>query len=418
MEAAIIIASLLFSSFFSGMGVALSASNKVYLGVEGQQQNFFSSILRRVTENPQAFNTAMIIGNWAAVVVYICFSATAVENWLVPYNLSAYARYFIEIAVPGTVLLITAVFLPRVFFRIYANTLVRALALPAYIFYILLLPFTAASERLSVFVLKYFFRSGEVSARAVARRTDLDDYISVPQLQADESADAEIAIFRNAMLFTGRRAENILTPRSEIAAVALSDDMATLRRMFIATGYSKIMVYEGVPENITGYVHSFSLFGNPGHISDIMIEAEEARAGTLIKDVLDALTRKRKSVAVIKNDNDEMLGIITVEDIIEELFGEIEDEHDEDHPLQLQLENGAYAFSAQLEVAYVNQTYGLALPESDAYRTLGGLVVYVAGNALYKGSVFTLQDNIITVTAAEDKIINTIEIKPLFSKKN
>ncbi len=418
MEAAIAIACLLFSAFFSGIGVAFAAANKVYLGVEGQQHNFVSGILRRITANQQLFNIAMLFCNVASVVIYTCFSVEVITHWLAPFGLSPYALLFIAIAIPGLLLLVVSVFLPRIFFRIYANTLIRILVLPAYAFYILAFPFAYVSAHLSDITLKYILWVDVDGQEPASLRTDLGEYINVPQQEADESADAEIAIFRNAIGFGDKLAKDILTPRSEIAAIALSDDLPSLKAMFIATGYSKIMVYDGAPGNIIGYVHSFMLFRNPDSIPDIMIRAEEARADALIKDVLDRLTKKRKSVAVIKDEEGELAGIITVEDIIEELFGEIEDEHDEADPLELHLENGAFAFSAQLGVDYVNRIYGFALPESDAYRTLGGLVIHFWGDDPAAGDTLTVQGNVITVTAAVNKIISTVEIKPLISTEN
>lgn len=191
-----------------------------------------------------------------------------------------------------------------------------------------------------------------------------------------ENVDSEIQIFQNALEFSGVKARDIMTPRTELVAIDIYDSVAKLRELFIETGYSKILIYQSSMDDIIGYVHSFELFKKPRSIKSIMIPVEFVPETIFIKDGLNLLTKKRKSVAVVLDEYGGTSGIITVEDIIEELFGEIEDEHDGDEALtEKQIDKNNYLFSARLDVEYINQEYKLSIPESDSYGTLGGFIV-------------------------------------------
>jgi len=226
-----------------------------------------------------------------------------------------------------------------------------------------------------------------------------------------EEIDSEIQIFQNALDFSGVKARDIMSPRTEIVAIDLFDSISELKDLFIETGYSKIVVYQNSLDDIVGYVHSFDLFKKPKSIKSIVIPVEFVPETIYIKDAMDLLTKKRKSVAVVIDEYGGTSGIITVEDIIEELFGEIEDEHDSDEELtEKELEDGVYIFSTRLDVEYLNQTYKLNIPESDSYGTLGGFIVDSTKEIPQKGDTITIGMYHFIIEEATNKKIELVKM--------
>ncbi|MFP9099534.1 hemolysin family protein [Flavobacterium sp. RHBU_24] len=335
MEAVIIIGCLLLSAFFSGMEIAYVSSNKVYLSVESMQHTLLSRILTRLTQNPIQFITAMLVGNSIALVLYGYNMGNAVMRWftLNQYGIPSFWQIIIQVAISTVIILITAEFIPKVFFQVYANRLIKVLAVPAYIFYSLFYWVTLALISIADFILVKVLHTRADIRQAYFTRGELGTYLNEQLTGAhgeEEEMDTEIQIFKNALGFSSLRARDIMTPRAEIAAVEIGDSLEVLKQHFIATDYSKLAVYTNNIDGLVGYVHSFSLFKNPADIASIMVAIEHVPETIYIKDLLDILTRKRKSMAVITDAHGGTAGIITTEDIIEQLFGEIEDEHDDD----------------------------------------------------------------------------------------
>lgn len=332
MEALVIISCLLLSAFFSGMEIAYVSANKVYLSVEQKQDTLLSKILSRLTQNPTQFITAMLVGNSIALVLYGYNMAHAVMRWVGAdiFAMNIFWQMLIQVTVATFIILVTAEFIPKVFFQAYANRLIKVLAIPAYVFFRLFYPVSRGLLAIANFILVTVFRTQADKGKGYFTRAELGSYVN-EQFSADsvqEEVDAEIAIFKNALEFTGRQAKDIMTPRSELIALDMHSSVENLRQLFIQTGYSKVIAYHQNIDAIKGYVHSFALFKSPESITDVMVRPVFARESVFIKELLNQLTRARKSMAVIQDAEGKTLGVITVEDIIEELFGEIEDEHD------------------------------------------------------------------------------------------
>lgn len=380
MEIGIIIVCLILCAFFSGMEIAFISSNKIYLEIEKKQDNFQSKILTKLTEKSSKFIAAMLIGNNIALVVYGFFMGDLLMQWFktLGYEFSELFNLFIQTLMSTLIVLITAEFLPKVFFQIYANRLIKFFALPAYFFYQLFYFISTFFIWVSDLVLKKFFKTDGDAVPLYFSKAELGNYINeqMSTVEDHEEMDSEILMFQNALEFSGVKARDIMSPRTEIVAIDLFDSIADLKQLFIETGYSKIVVYQNSLDDIVGYVHSFDLFKKPKSIKSIVIQVEFVPDTIYIKDAMDLLTKKRKSVAVVLDEYGGTSGIITIEDIVEELFGEIEDEHDLDEELiEKDLGDGVYLFSARLDVEYLNQTYKLSIPESDSYGTLGGFIV-------------------------------------------
>ena len=378
----IILISIIFSAFFSGMEIAFVSSNKIYLEIEKKQNGFFSSFLKKLTQSPSKFIATMLLGNNIALVVYGLFSGKLILDLFFPYLDSSESLDFIyifyQILLSTFVILITAEFLPKVLFQIYANILLKYLSIPSYFFYVLLSPITNILNSISNSVLSKYFKTKEDELRIVFSKDELGDYINEELANDSETneIDSEIQIFQNALEFSNVRAREVMVPRSEIISADRYGDFSKLKQMFIDKGLSKILIHRENIDHIVGYVSLLDMFNEPKNIKSIIHSVELIPESMLVNDILNLLTKKRKSVAVVIDEYGGTSGIITIEDIIEELFGEIEDEHDSPKFLEKKLDLNSFLFSARLEVDYLNNKYKLQIPQSDQYETLGGFIVH------------------------------------------
>ncbi|WP_112377522.1 hemolysin family protein [Flagellimonas maritima] len=386
----IIILSLIFSAFFSGMEIAFISANRIHIEIEKKQEGFFAKVLTWITEKPSKFIATMLIGNNIALVIYGLFMGEELMIWfqsLVPTSnefLNSFLTDFSLLSqtiISTLVILVTAEFLPKVLFQIYSNTLLKAFAIPAYIFYVLFSFISWFVIKVSDFILRVFFKTDGDEVQLAFSKMELGDYITeqMETVEEEDEVDSEIQIFQNALEFSTVKAREVMVPRTEITAVEIDETPKNLTKLFSETGYSKILIYKESIDEIIGYVHSYELFKKPKTIKNILLPVEFVPETMLIQDILNVLTKKHKSIAVVLDEYGGTSGIMTVEDIIEELFGEIEDEHDTTDLHEEQLSENVYKFSARLEVDYLNENYKLGLPESDEYETLGGLIMNETG---------------------------------------
>lgn len=417
MEITIIVICLLLSAFFSGMEIAYFSSNKVFLSIEKRQNNFNASILNKLTEKPSQFITAMLVGNNVVLVIYGFVTGDLITNWienLAPiFKENEFVSLITQTLISTVIILFTAEFLPKVFFQIYANNLIKFFALPAYVFHQLFYWISKFIIWISDFILKKFFKTQGDQVQDYFSKVELGNYISeqMSSVSENEEVDSEIQIFQNALEFSALKARDIMTPRTEISGLDIEDKVSDLRELFINTGYSKIIVYQDNIDDILGYVHSFELFKKPKNIKSVMMDIEYVPETIFVKDLLDILTKKRRSMAVILDEYGGTSGLITVEDIIEELFGEIEDEHDlEEENIDEEIEQGVYLFSARLDVEFINQKYNLEIPESDSYSTLGGYIVDHTKDIPQNGEKITVENFEITIHSASNKKIELVKL--------
>lgn len=422
MDIVIIVLCLLLSAFFSGMEIAYVSSNKVYLSIEKKQNNFNSKILAKLVDKPSQFITSMLVGNNVVLVIYGIFSGSLIMNWVesFSYSFSPSASLLLQTIISTLIILLTAEFLPKVFFQIYANSFVKIFAIPAYLFYQLFFWVSKFILWISDLILKKFFKTEGDQVQDYFSKVELGNYISEQMngISEDDEIDSEIQIFQNALEFSDLKARDIMTPRTEIAGVDILDSVQELKELFINTGYSKIVIYQNSVDDVLGYVHSFELFKKPKTIKSVMIPIEYVPETIYIKDLLDILTKKRKSMAVILDEYGGTSGIITVEDIIEELFGEIEDEHDLDEELIDEvIDENSYLFSARLDVEFINEKYNLNLPESDSYSTLGGFIVHNTKEIPQNEEKIRIENYEITIHSASNKKIELVKLAILDEKQ-
>ena len=415
MEIGIIILCLILSAFFSGMEIAFVSSNKIYLEIEKKQDDFISKILTKLTQKPSKFIATMLVGNNISMVVYGFFMGDLLMRWFVTlgFNFTAFSNLLLQTTISTLIVLMTSEFLPKVFFQIYANSFIKFFALPAYFFYKLFYYISSFLIWISDYVLRKFFKTEGDQINLSFSKVELGNYISeqMNAVQDHETVDSEIQIFQNALEFSGVKAREIMTPRTELVAVDLYSSVVDLRELFIETGYSKILVYINTLDDIVGYVHSFELFKKPRSIKSIMIAVEFVPETILIKDTMNLLTKKRKSVAVILDEYGGTSGIVTIEDIVEELFGEIEDEHDSDEELmENKIDESTYVFSTRLDVEYLNETYKFNIPESDSYETLGGFIVDFSKEIPQKATQITIGNFQFVIEEATNKKIELVKM--------
>ena len=373
----IIIFSLLLSAFFSGMEIAYVSSNRLNLEIEKNQVGLIPKLLSIITQNPSRFIATMLIGNNFALVIYGIFMGQFIVDNLTFMNLSVMNELtivLIQTLVSTLVILVTAEFIPKVLFQIYSNISMKVFAIPAYFFYTIFYPITSLVTIISNFILKSFFKVNSDESSISFSKIELENYIE--NEKSDKNLDSEIEIFQNALELSEIKARDIMVPRAEIIALEDSTKIQKVKDLFIETGLSKIPIYKDSIDDIVGYIHSFDFLKKPLNIREFILPVVFVPEPMLVNDVLEKLTLQRKSIAVVIDEYGGTSGIITVEDIVEELFGEIEDEHDNYDFYEKQISEDAYEFSSRLEIEYLNKTYKLKLPQSESYDTLGGLIVF------------------------------------------
>jgi CBS domain containing-hemolysin-like protein len=412
----VIVGCLMLSAFFSGMEIAFVSSNRIRLALQIKQPGIVSVALAKLTKNPSKFIATTLVGNNIALVIYGLFMGEFLIAQLYPEALGntdlSLSIVFVQTLISAVVILITAEFLPKVFFQIYANALLQFFALPTVLFYHVLSPLTNAFLWLSNVILRRVFKTSDDHIPTAFSRVDLEEYVTEHvESTENEDIESEVQIFHNALAFTNRKAREIMVPRAEITAVDRYVSPNELINLFSSSGFSKILVYKGNLDNVVGYIHAFDLFRKPSNIRTITHPVEFVPESMFIKDILSQLIKKRKSIAIVLDEYGGTAGMITLEDIVEELFGEIEDEHDNIALIERELDSGTYLFSARLEVDYLNDKYKLNLHESDQYETLGGYIVHHTENIPDKDQVVTIGDfqfEIQKVTASKIELIKIL----------
>lgn len=404
------------------MEIAFISANKIHIEIEKKQDGFMAKVLGLLTKKPSKFIATMLIGNNIALVVYGLFMGDLLMGLFADWKNSPIVflqlmfndfNLLTQTIISTLIILLTAEFLPKVLFQIYSNTLLRLLAIPAYIFYVLFSLISDFVIWISDFILKVFLKTDGDEVQLAFSKIELGDYITeqMEAVEKEDMVDSEIQIFQNALQFSAVKAREVMVPRTEIAAVELHETPKNLTKLFTETGFSKILVFKDTIDNVIGYVHSYELFKKPKTIKSILLPVEFVPETMLINDILNILTKKRKSIAVVLDEYGGTSGVMTVEDIVEELFGEIEDEHDNTHLHEEQVNENTYKFSGRLDVDYVNEQYKIELPESDEYETLGGLIMNETGEIPEKNSEIKIDNFLFTILEVSSNKIDLVSLE-------
>lgn len=369
---------LVFSAFFSGMEIAFASSNKLRFELDKKQRDLTSSILTVFYKNPQQYISTMLVGNTICLVIYGLLMAQLLLPWLAPIG-SDLLIIFVQIILASIIVLFTAEFIPKTIFRINPNLWLRVFSWLLFICYVVLYPVSRFSTLLSLGILRLFgVNITRKTEENVFSRIDLnyllqESFVNQP---SEKDQENEVKIFQNALDFSKVRLRDCSVPRTEIIALEYDKDVETLMQTFIETGLSKIPIYKGNIDNIVGYIHSSEMFEHQKewkkYINPIPIVPENMAAQKLMKLFL----LQKKSIAVVVDEFGGTAGIITLEDIMEEIFGEIEDEHDTRDYVAEKISENEYFFSGRLEVKTINAKFDLNIPESDAYETIAGFILF------------------------------------------
>jgi CBS domain containing-hemolysin-like protein len=420
----IIVLSLILSAFFSGMEIAYVSSNKIHIEIEKKQGGLLSKLLTKITAKPSKFIATMLIGNNIALVIYGFYMGDMLVDWFASYlpssspiinSLFTELSLLTQTVISTLVILVTAEFLPKVFFQIYANSLLKLFAVPGYLFYVLFSFVSHFVIWISDVILKHLFKTEGDEVQLAFTKVELGNYISeqMESVEAHDTVDSEIQIFQNALEFSEVKSREVMVPRTELSAIEIHDSLSNLNDLFTQTGHSKILVYKTTIDDILGYVHSFDLFKAPKNIKSMLRPVEYVPETMFAKDVLNVLIKKRKSLAVVLDEYGGTSGIMTVEDVIEELVGEIEDEHDTFELIEEKINNHTYVFSARIEVDHINETYKFQLPESENYETLGGFIVNHTEEIPEKNQEIKIDQFHFTIKEVSNTKIELIELKIL-----
>ena len=414
-QIAIILTSIILSAFFSGMEIAFVSANKMHIELEKKKEGFIAKILSKLTLKSSKFITTMLVGNNISLVIYSFFMGEFIVQFI---SLNPFLTLLVQTLISTVVILVTAEFLPKAIFRIYADDFLRFFAVPAYIFYVIFYYLSDFITSISDFFLRVFFNTASDEQQTEFSKAELETYITEQLEKTDnEDLDSEIQMFQNALEFNDVKAREVMIPRTEILAVDISETVENTKKLFVESGYSKIIVYKNSLDDIVGYVHAFDMFKKPKSLRSIILAVEFIPESMMINNVLNVLTKKKKSFAVVLDEYGGTSGIMTVEDIVEELFGEIEDEHDTTELTEEKINDREFKFSARLEVDYINETYGLELPEDESFETLGGLIVYNSENIPVQHEVILVDNFQFTILKATSTKIEEIYLKVLTSEK-
>ncbi len=414
----IILSLLLLSAFFSGMEIAFVSADRVQLAIDKQNQGVVANILQKLTKKPSDFITTMLVGNNVALVIYGFFMGDIITRYLKIYwpHIHGFNELLLQTLISTLVILFTAEFLPKVIFQLYANKLLRLFAIPAYIIYVIFWPVTQFILRLSNFILKYFFKTKTADVQDAVTKVELAKFISQKLEHAEKQegeTDKELEILNNAMDFIDVKAREIMIPRTEIVAIEDDASIEELKQKFIDSGLSKIIVYHDNIDDVIGYIHSFELFQNPKNLKSVIRKVLFVPETISIHELLKLMTKKKKNIAIVLDEYGGTAGLITLEDIIEEIFGEIEDEHDKNELFEKQIDENTFILSGRHEIEDLNKKYHLNIPEDESYETLGGYILSKIGEIPEENEAFDIDHFHIKINKANQKKIEKVVLKKL-----
>ena len=412
-EIIIVLITILFSAFFSGVEIAFVSSNKLQIELKKKQGIVSARILAHLQDRSSIFIGAMLIGNNIALVVYGIMMARLIEPMLTGFFVSNFLIFVTQTAFSTIVILITAEFLPKSIFKNNANSILSLLAVPIIAFYyILLIPALFITGLASLFLRLFKRKNSEDDFDTQTfGRVDLDNYLQEATKNIHQKdMEHEVQIFQNALEFSNLKARECMIPRTEIVAIDVNDNISELKALFIESELSKILVYRESIDNIIGYVHHFELFKKPKSIKNVLLPIFVVPETMLANEVLEMFIKKQKSIALVVDELGGTSGMLTVEDIVEEIFGEIEDEHDTEELIDKQIDDNDFLFSARLEVDYLNEEYDLNLPDFEGVETLGGLVIHIKEDIPKEGDHVVYNDFVFQIQKVEENRIELIKL--------
>ena len=410
-----IIITLLFSAFFSGYEIAFISTDKLHIELLGKKEGLSNKILASLLKKQPMVIATILVGNTMALTFYGVFMARVLEPWLNHYFHDSLTM-ILQVVLSTLLVLATAEFLPKSLFLINPDRMLLFFAIPFQVLYYTLWIFSFIVVWLSKLLLVYVFKGNYSSEKPVFRLTDLNNYLHdiVRHGDEDENSTSELdaEIFHNALEFKTVKVRECMIPRTEIHAVDIEDGIEDLKAQFIESGYSKILVYKGSIDNIIGFCHSSKLFKKPKEIKEILNELIIVPETKLVNELLIEFIKKRRNIALVVDEFGGTSGIVTMEDIVEEIFGDIQDEYDEDDLLEQQLDENMFLFSARQEVDYLNEKFHLKIPVGE-YDTLGGYILEKFEDIPHENQRMEIDCYDILIKSMDGLKIDTVQIEVL-----
>ena len=413
----VIIVSLLFSALFSGVEISFVSSNRLKLELDLKKKRFSAKLINNFVKHQAQFMGCILIGNNIANVVYGIYMAILLGDPIRSILPDALNNEFVvllcQTIISTLVVLLVAEFIPKALFRINPNKLMNVMALPMMIVYIILYPLIFIYIGLSELIIKYIFRIEITPEDYKLTPVDLNDYLKeyADPNEEDEDIQQGIELFQNALDFQTVKLRECMQPRNEIQAIEINESMDEVKRIFEETKHSKILVYEDNIDNIIGYIHINDLLHGGDSIREKVRQIEFYPETYGAQDLLKRLSKKRQSIAVVVDEFGGTAGIITTEDLVEEIFGEIEDEYDEEDDIEKTIDENDRIFSARLEIDYLNKTYKYDFPESDDYETLAGYIIHYHESIPQTGEEISIGNYLFKIIKASETKLEEVEIK-------
>ncbi len=409
----VILVTLIFSAFFSGIEIAFISSNKLRIELQNKQGLWTAKILSWYIKDPSRFISTTLVGNNIALVVYGIKSGELLNVTLYNHIPDEFWRFTLITIVSFLVVLITAEFLPKALFRLNPDFILNTLILPFHISYFLLWPIVTFITFISKWIIKFLTGENYSSSQPVFNRLDLDHLISqTGQIELDDDTNLSTEMFRNALDFGHLRVRDCMVPRTEMVAIDEDENIEELFKTFVESRHSKIPVYKQSIDNITGYAHQVHMLKKPATIKEATMPILITNESRGLHEQLKEMTLKRKSMAVVVDEFGGTAGIITIEDIIEEIFGEIDDEYDTEELKETKINDHHYIFSGRHPIYYLNETYQLDIPEGD-YETLGGYIISIKESIPGEKEVILTPGFEITIRQVKHARIEEVELKVL-----
>jgi CBS domain containing-hemolysin-like protein len=414
-EITIILISLLFSAFFSGCEMAFLSVNKLLLEINRTKHPFLFKIINLFLKKPGLFISAMLIGNNIALVIYGLMMGQLLHPIIELFFQSQIALLLTQTVISTIIILVTGEFLPKTLFRIQPLTILNVLAIPLMVIYIILYPISKLTIGISNLLLKYVFQSSTspMPVSPMMGRIDLDHLLSEHEeknINKQEEVPQEVKFLRNALDFSTTKIRECTIPRTQIEAIEVHDSIEELKQLFIKTGHSKVLVYKETIDNIIGYVHVSDLFKHPKSVRNMLYPISVVPETMTANKVLEIFTRDHKSIALVVDEFGGTSGIVTMEDILEEIFGEINDEHDVSDLVMTQVNEKEYLLSGRVEVDAVNEKFNINLPYSDDYETIAGMILFHHESIPNEMETIEFDDFTVTIEEASNNRIDLVRI--------
>jgi len=407
----IVIVTLLFSAFFSGIEIAFISSNRLKLELDKKSDSFISKTIAVFSRDESNFIATMLVGNNIALVIF-SISMTELLHPFLQNISSSFLLLFTQTIISTIIILITAEFVPKVIFRINPNYMLKFFSVPLVFFYFLLFPIVFIMISISEFVLKYIFRLETQEVNQLFSKIDLDEYLERLAQHSNSNSEntIEVEMLQNALELSSTKVRECMVPRTDMAAINIKSSVEQLIKIFIETKYTKIPVFKNNIDNIIGYVHSSDLFKKPLTIRSIMLPIPIVSESLTANEMINTFIKKNKSIALVVDEFGGTSGLVTVEDVTEEIVGEIEDEHDIGDIIDEKISDTEYLFSSRMEVDQINNKYNLELPESEEYETIAGLFLSLHEDIPEKGESIKYENKLLVIDSVDEKSIKLIRI--------